>query len=145
MSKDIGRDAGKDMSRIKRAAGRRGEREVVERCGLGKQCLNFDILFLATHFLLLLPLSHLLFLSQLCPCLYLRLCPCLYPCLCLRLYLCLWSCLCLRLYLYLWSCLWSYLWSCLYPRLCQCLHSCLSYVGIRRERRIEHRKTLVGR
>ena len=33
------------------------------KVGLGEQCLSFDILFLATPFLLLLPLPHLLFLS----------------------------------------------------------------------------------
>ena len=71
MSRDIGRGAGRDTGRVTTEAGGGGEGEVVKRgglgrkVGLGKQCLSFDILFLAAPFLLLFPSStsyYLLFL-----------------------------------------------------------------------------------
>ena len=55
MGRDVGKDIGRDTGRVKREAGGRGGEEAVEKSSLGKQCLSFDILFLATPFLLLPP------------------------------------------------------------------------------------------
>jgi hypothetical protein len=56
----MGRDAGRDTDRVKREAVEKGG--LGRKVGLGKQCLSFDIIFLAIPFLLLLSLPHLLFL-----------------------------------------------------------------------------------
>ena len=59
---DMGRDTSRDTGRIRREAGGGGKGEAVKRdgldrnVGLGEQCLSFNIPFLATPFLLLLPL-----------------------------------------------------------------------------------------
>ena len=63
-SGDTGRDMGRDMGGIMREAGGGGRGEAVEgdglcrKVGLGEQRLSFNIPFLATLFLLLLPLPH---------------------------------------------------------------------------------------
>ena len=65
----MSRNTSRNTDRIKREAGGRGRGEAVERDGLdrkvgpGEQCLSFNIPFLATPFLLLLPLPYLLLLS----------------------------------------------------------------------------------